>query len=78
MPARSSAARYPSSRAWLHSSDGRPVMVPIRRWPISIRCSVAIRPPAQLVAPIDGIRGSGWPTGSTMTTGMCIAASLAR
>ncbi len=42
------------------------------------RCSVAARPPAQLAAPIDRTSGSGWPTGSTMTTGTWSAASRLR
>ena len=44
-------------------------MKPIRRWPSDVRCSVAARPPAQLVAPMVGTSSAGPPAGSITTAG---------
>ena len=65
-------------RAWLHSMSRGPPIMPIRRWPSSIRCSVAARPPAQLVAPTLGDAGSGRSTGSMTTSGEPACSSCAR
>ena len=58
-PAACRAARYPSSRARLDHSRSGPPMMAIRRWPSSIRCRVAVRPPCQLVVPTDRMPGPG-------------------
>src|SRR6201996_2167892 len=47
-----------------------PVIAPIRRWPRDSRCSVASKPPAQLVAPTDGMSGGGVSAGSMTTSGI--------
>ncbi len=46
------------------------MIIPIRRCPRDRRCSVAARPPAQLVAPTDGMSGGGVLAGSITTSGM--------
>ena len=53
-------------------------MTPIRRWPSPSRWRVAVRPPFQFVAPIDGVSWSGSPVGSTTTYGMPRVASCSR
>src|ERR1700728_357091 len=45
-------------------------MAAIRRWPSESRCSVAANPPAQLVAPTDGMSAGGVLAGSITTSGM--------
>ena len=47
---------------------GEPPIIPTRRWPSSSRWRVAVSPPFQLVAPIDGVSWSGSPVGSTTTS----------
>jgi hypothetical protein len=46
------------------------VIAPIRRWPSESRCSVAANPPAQLVAPTEGMSAGGVLAGSMTTSGM--------
>ena len=50
--------------------SANPVIAPIRRWPSDSRCSVAANPPAQFVAPTDGMSGGGVLAGSMTTSGM--------
>ena len=59
-------------------STAGPPMTPIRRWPSPRRWRVAVRPPFQFVAPIDGVSWSGSPVGSTTTYGMPRVASWPR
>ena len=50
--------------------SANPVIMPIRLCPRDSRCSVAASPPAQFVAPTDGMSGGGVLAGSMTTSGM--------
>ena len=45
-------------------------MMPMSRWPSSIRCRVAAYAPLQSAEPIVGTSGPGCPAGSSITNGM--------
>ena len=83
-PGRRAARRSPAprgsrrARARAHIMRAGPPMTPIRRWPRSVRCRVAARPPCQLVAPTEGTSSPGSPAGSITTNGMERLVSWAR